>query len=83
MEPPKERIFRGYLSSADVERLYPARVARIARGELTYAERGSINEEMSCIDREWRRGMQDSALKWHTVDAAKGTDATTVTIHLT
>jgi hypothetical protein len=34
-------------------------------------------------DREWRRGMQDSALKWHTVDAAKGTDATTVTIHLT
>ena len=60
MEPPRERsgerVFRGYLSSADVERLYPARVARIARGELTYAERGSINEEMSCIDREWRRG---------------------------
>ena len=34
-------------------------------------------------DREWRRGMQDSALEWHTVDAAAGTDATTVTIHLT
>ena len=57
MEPPrKERIFRGYLSSADVERLYPARVARIARGELTYAERGRINEEASRIDREWRGG---------------------------
>ena len=34
-------------------------------------------------DREWRRGMQDSALEWHTVDAGPGTDATTVTIHLT
>ena len=34
-------------------------------------------------NREWRRGMQDSALKWHTVDAAAGTDASTVTIHLT
>ena len=45
-----------YLSSADVERLYPARVARIARGELTYAERGRINEEVSRIDREWRVG---------------------------
>ena len=60
MEPPKERpgarVFRGYLSSADVERLYPARVARIARGELTYAERGRINEEASRIDREWRAG---------------------------
>ena len=56
MEPPKERVFRGYLSSADVERLYPARVARIARGELTYAERGRINEEVSRIDREWRAG---------------------------
>jgi hypothetical protein len=34
-------------------------------------------------NREWRRGMQDSALEWHTVDAAAGTDASTVTIHLT
>ena len=34
-------------------------------------------------DREWRRGMDDSALAWHTVDAAPGTDSTTVTIHLT
>lgn len=33
-------------------------------------------------DREWRRGMEDSALTWHTVDDP-GTDATTVTIHLT
>jgi hypothetical protein len=55
-ERPKERIFRGSLSSADIERLYPARVARIARGELTYADKGRINEEVSCIDQEWRRG---------------------------
>ena len=25
-------------------------------------------------DREWRRGMQDSALEWQTVDAAPGAD---------
>lgn len=56
MDGPKDRVFRGYLSSAEVERLYPARVARIARGELSYADRGRINEEMSCIDREWRGG---------------------------
>jgi hypothetical protein len=55
-ERPKERIFRGSLSSADIERLYPARVARIARGELIYADKGRINEEVSCIDQEWRRG---------------------------
>ena len=34
-------------------------------------------------NREWRRGMSDSALAWHTVDPAPGTDATTVTISLT
>jgi len=56
MVPPEDRIFRGYLPSGDVERLYPARVARIARGELTYAEKGSINEEASRIDAEWRGG---------------------------
>lgn len=56
MDGPKDRVFRGSLSSAEVERLYPARVARIARGELSYADRGRINEEMSCIDREWRGG---------------------------
>jgi hypothetical protein len=54
MQRPKERVFRGYLSSGDVERLYPARVARIARGELTYAEKGSLNEEAARIDAEWR-----------------------------
>ena len=32
--------------------------------------------------REWRRGMQDSALKWHAVDAPEGADPTTVTIDL-
>ncbi len=56
MERPKERVFRGYLSSADVERLYPARVARIARGKLTYADKGRINEEVSRIDQESRGG---------------------------
>jgi hypothetical protein len=34
-------------------------------------------------NREWRRGMSDSALTWHTVEPAPGTDANTVTISLT
>jgi hypothetical protein len=65
MESPKDRVFRGYLSSADVERLYPARVARIARGELTYADRGSINVEASRIDREWRGGQFNGIEYFH------------------
>jgi len=65
MDGPKERIFRGSLSSADVERLYPARVARIARGELSYADRGRINEELSCIDREWRGGAFNGVEYFH------------------
>jgi hypothetical protein len=36
--------------------LYPAKVARIARGELTYADSGRINEEASRIDQAWRGG---------------------------
>ena len=51
-----ERGFRGTLSSADVERLYPGRVARIARGELTYAEKGRILERAGQLDPEWRGG---------------------------
>jgi hypothetical protein len=65
MDGPKDRVFRGYLSSAEVERLYPARVARIARGELSYADRGRINEEMSCIDREWRGGQFNGIEYFH------------------
>jgi hypothetical protein len=56
MESSRERVFRGYLSSGDVERLYPAKVARIARGELTYADSGRINEEACRIDEAWRGG---------------------------
>ena len=56
MMASNERIFRGYLSSDDVERLFPGRVARIARGELTYAEKGRIVERCGEIDREWRGG---------------------------
>jgi len=33
-------------------------------------------------DREWRRGMSDSALEWSTVDPEPGTAPTTVTVHL-
>jgi len=49
----------------------------VARADDTGATRVVVG------DREWRRGMQDSALTWHTVDAAPGTDDTTVSIHLT
>jgi hypothetical protein len=56
MERPSERVYRGYLSSGDVERLYSARVARIAQSELTYADRARINERASRKDAEWRGG---------------------------
>ncbi len=49
----------------------------VARADDTGAVRVVVG------DREWRRGMEDSALEWHTVEAAPGTDARTVTIHLT
>ena len=49
----------------------------VARADDTGATRVVVG------DREWRRGMQDSALKWHTVDPAPGTDDTTVSIHVT
>lgn len=56
MAGSEDRVFRGYLSSADVERLYPARVVRIDRGELSYADKGRIIERASQIDAEWRGG---------------------------
>jgi len=49
-------IARGYLSSTDVERLFPARIARIARGELTYTEKGRIRVKAGDIDAAWRGG---------------------------
>jgi hypothetical protein len=49
----------------------------VARADDTGAVRVVVG------DREWRRGMDDSALVWHTVTAEPGTDAKTVTIHLT
>ena len=56
MEPTNERVSRGYLSSTNVERLYPACVVRIARGELTYAEQARINGQASRMDSQWRGG---------------------------
>lgn len=57
MEPQQEgRVLGGYKASACVERLYPARIARIARGELTCADQGRINERATAIDAGWRGG---------------------------
>ena len=56
MERPGERVYRGYLSSTNVAFLYPNKVARIARGKLTYADRGRINECAARIDAQWRGG---------------------------
>jgi hypothetical protein len=39
-----------------MERLYAAKVARIARGELTYADTGRINEQASRLDPQWQGG---------------------------
>src|SRR5262249_20756844 len=48
--------FRGDLSPSDIERLYPALAARLDYGELTYSERLCINEQVSLLDDERRRG---------------------------
>jgi hypothetical protein len=45
-----------YRSSGDGERLHSAKVARVARGTLTSAETGRINEQASRIDPQWRGG---------------------------
>jgi hypothetical protein len=53
---PGERVSRGCLSSGDGERLYSAKVARIARGTLTSAETRGINEQAARLDPQWRGG---------------------------
>jgi len=65
------------VAADDAEQAWAVGAWAVARAADTGATRVVVG------DREWRRGMQDSALEWHTVDAAPGTDATTVTIHLT
>ena len=48
----------------------------VARADDTGATRVVVG------DREWRRGMEDSALEWHTADAGSAVDPTTVTVHV-
>jgi len=56
MMTSEDGIARGSLSSADVERLLPARVSRIARGALTGREEGRILVKAGEIDPKWRGG---------------------------
>ncbi|CAN5908020.1 hypothetical protein BH11PSE3_BH11PSE3_17070 [soil metagenome] len=56
MMQPQTHLAPDRVSAREIERLYPARVARIARGELSPAEREAINERASDIDPEWRGG---------------------------
>lgn len=56
METPSDRLVRDSLTSAEMARLYPVKVARIARGLLSYAEQGRLNESAAQIDRRWRSG---------------------------
>jgi hypothetical protein len=56
METPSDRLVRGSLTSAESARLYSVKVARIARGLLSYAEQGRLNESAAQIDRRWRSG---------------------------
>ena len=65
-----------WIYTADTDLAWAVGSWAVARATDTGATRVVVG------NREWRRGMQDSALTWHTVDAEPGTDATTVTIHL-
>jgi hypothetical protein len=65
MMTSEDGIARGYLSSADVERLFPARVARIARGNLTYTEKGRILVKAGEIDPKWRGGKFNGIEHFH------------------
>lgn len=56
MEPLAERVHRGYRPSIRGECCHPVRVARIARGDLTPAEKGRINERAARIEEQWRGG---------------------------
>ncbi len=65
MEASSDRHVRGSLTSADIARLYPVKVARIARGLLTYAEQGRLNESAAQIDRRWRSGLFNGLEYFH------------------
>lgn len=56
-ETPTARYGWQTASSHGVVSLYQPRVARIARGELTKAERARLNGRAACIDAQWRGGV--------------------------
>jgi hypothetical protein len=64
MDRPPDRAAR-VLSSADIACLYPVKVARIARGNLSYAEQGSLNACAARIDRRWRSGLFNGLEYFH------------------
>ena len=53
------------LSSAEVERFYPARVCLIARGQLAYSEKGRINQAADRIDQDHRGGSFNGIDRFH------------------
>jgi len=65
MDTQSDRLVRASLTSADIARLYPVKVARIARGLLTYAEQGRLNESAAQIDRRWRSGLFNGLEYFH------------------
>lgn len=56
MEALAERVHRGYRPSIRGECCHAVRVARIARGDLTPAEKAMINERAARIEAQWRGG---------------------------
>jgi hypothetical protein len=56
MEPLAERVRRGYRASIRGDCCHPVRVARIAHGDLTAAEKARINERAARMDTQWRGG---------------------------
>lgn len=65
MDDPQDRSGRGYLTSAGIANLFPMVVARIARGNLTYSERGKLNERAAHIEPRWRAGLFNGIEYFH------------------
>jgi hypothetical protein len=72
MERSSERVFRGYLTPAEAVRAYAIKVARIARGELSAAERCRLEDYAARLDPQGRGGHFNGLEYFHFRHARQG-----------
>jgi hypothetical protein len=72
MELLAERVHRGDPPSIRGECCHPVRVVRIARGDLTPAEKARINERAARIEAQWRGGHFNGLEYFHFRDPEQG-----------